>query len=97
MVGDGLRPADGRRVLRADVARHRENDRAVPVRKIADDSDIASVAESARFSERSGERVFESEAECEEQWPGPVICAGGVVLVVEERTEDYLREAVTAG
>src|SRR5687767_6388454 len=63
MVRNRLRPANRWRVLRSDVSGHRQNDRTILLRKIADDPDVAAVAEAAGFSERSCKCVLESESE----------------------------------
>jgi hypothetical protein len=79
VVGDRLRPSGSGRVLRADVTRHRQHDRAVPVREVADDADVASVGESAGSTERGAEGIIEREAEGEEQRPAPVVRARRIV------------------
>ena len=47
-VAQRLSPADGRRVLRADAAAHRQARRPLPPRQIEHDADIAALAHAAR-------------------------------------------------
>ena len=96
VIPDRLRPSRGRRVLRSDVARHGQHDRAVSVRQIADDADVAAVAESAGAPERTAERVLDGQAERQQQWPRAIVGARRVVRMVDERAENRLRDVVAA-
>ena len=96
MVGDALGPPDRRRVLGADVPRHREHDRAVRLRQVAHHADVPAVAEAARLSHGGRERVLQREAERQEHRPRAVVGADGIVRVVQQAAQDDLRHLVPA-
>ncbi len=95
VIANRLRPAGARSELRAHVAGHRQHDGAVPIRQVAYDADIATVAEAAGSPERTGQRVFDAEPEREEQRPRPIVGACRVVRVRQQRTENGLRDVVS--
>ena len=96
VISNRLRPAGARRVLRADVAGHRQHHRPVAVRQIAHDADVPSVAEAARSAERARERILDRQAEGEQQRSRTIVRARRVVAVIDERTENRLRDVVAA-
>ena len=63
MILDRLRVAGGRRVLRADAAAHRQRRRAVRVRIVEHDADIAPVGIAAGAAHRRAQRIFQRHAE----------------------------------
>ena len=65
-------------------------------REIADDSDVSTVAESSGFSERARECILERQSEREQKRARAIVRAGRIVLSVEQRAENYLREIVAA-
>jgi hypothetical protein len=93
----GLRPAGGRRVLRADAAAHRQGRRAGAVRVVKDDADVASVGVAAGASHRGTQRIGRIDAEGQEEGPRPVIAAGRIVRAGQLHPQEDLRHVVTAG
>ena len=74
----------------------REDDRTGTRRHVADDADVASVAEGAGATHRGRERVLDREADGEEERTRAVVCADAVTGVGDELAQDRLRHVVTA-
>src|SRR5690349_12170540 len=96
MVLNRLCPTGTGRVLRADVARHRQHDWTVAIRQIADDADVAPVAETTRAPERAAKCIIDRQAERKQCRPRPIVGTYAVVPMVDERGENDLRNVVTA-
>ena len=96
MILNRLRPTRTWRVLRADVAGHRQYERTITIRKIANDADIAAITESTGAPERTSKRVIDRQTEREEGRAGPIVSAHAVVPVVDEGPENDLRDVVAA-
>jgi len=87
-VDERLRPADRRRVLRADAAAAGQQARArrfgLAARQAHDDADVAALAHAARAHHRRGERVLEREPERERERARAIVRADAIARTIEE-------------
>src|ERR1035437_3356872 len=95
MVEHRLRPPCGWRVLRPYVTGHWQHDGSIGRWKIADNTNIAAIAEPTRAPERAPERIFERQTKRQEERPGPIVGTRRVMPMIDERTEDRLGDVVT--
>ena len=95
MIGDGLRPPRRGRVLRADVASHRQDRRPGPPRQVAHDADVAAITEAARAAQRAAQRIIHRQSERQEERARAIIGAHAIVCSVDERAENALRDVVS--
>ena len=96
MVGDRLGPPRGRGVLGADITGHGEDHRARAIREVTDDTDVATIGETAGPSKRGAQGVVEGEAEGEEEGAAPIVGAGRIALSGQEGPQDALRHIMPA-
>jgi hypothetical protein len=96
IIFDRLRPARGRRVLRADAARHRQRRHAARIWEVEHDADVAPVRIAAGAAHRGAQRILDRHAEREQKRARAIIAAGRVARVGEARAEHDLRHVVPA-
>ena len=97
VIDQRLRPAHGRRVLRADTAAGRQHARPFASRQVEDDADIAAIAHAARAHHRGGQRVVEREPEREQQRTRAVVDTETVARSGEVLRQQHLAHVVAAG
>ena len=95
-VAQRLRPADGRGVLGAYAAAHRQRAGAIAPRQVEHNADIAALAHAARAHHGRGERLLDRKSQGEEQGPGAVVPAHRIPGPGELAAQEDLGDVVAA-